>query len=259
MARTSWIRKQFEFCGPLTGQAPKSREIEHRAANRGDGVRVRRRPISTAGARGPIRQTGSLGQIPRGTGPAPVLTSSPVMRIRRAPVEHTPPSEFRPRFCPSHELLRRQLWPITEPIVTDHFETFAGMQENALGVATPVGARSWFVYALEPARHRQTTAAAKRRPRVAPSPGSFARSVRRVLDTRIDRVPDREPLQLISEPGPESQIGARIDMVGIQLERAGQRPLVRTRPEDRAHDVDARQFLAPRDGVLVVSVSAARK
>ena len=232
------------------------------------------------------------------------------MRIRRAPVEHTPPSEFRPRFCPSarcddhrldrsqryryvrngfyrrqcdrrriqrfkckrcktgfsqqtfsvtycmkrpdlllpvanwivsgvilrrlarslnglrpdhpchpstvarlsrrigsqcllvHEELRRDLRPITEAIVTDHFETFAGMQENALSVATPVGARSWFVYALEPAWHRQTTAAARRRPRVAPSPGSIARSVVRVLDTLLDKVPDGEVLHLISDQEP---------------------------------------------------------
>ena len=105
-----------------------------------------------------------------------------------------------------HEELRRHLPPITEPIVSDHFETFAGLQENALGVATPVGARSWFVYALEPAWHRQTTAAAKRRPRVAPSPGSFARSVTRVLDTLLDKVPEGEQLRLISDQDPNHAV-----------------------------------------------------
>lgn len=101
-----------------------------------------------------------------------------------------------------HEELRRHLPPITEPIVSDHFEAFAGMQENALGVATPVGARSWFVYALEPAWHRQATATARRRPRVAPSPGAFARSVTRMLDTLIEKVPEDQELELISDQDP---------------------------------------------------------
>jgi hypothetical protein len=100
------------------------------------------------------------------------------------------------------EVLRRSLPAIAEPIVSDHFETFAGMQENALGVATPVGARSWLVYALEPAWHRQATAVAKRRQRVAPTPEAIERSVRRMLDTLIAQVPEGEVLDLVSDDDP---------------------------------------------------------
>lgn len=98
-----------------------------------------------------------------------------------------------------HEQSLQSLPAIDEPIVSDHFETFAGMQENALAVATPVGARSWFMYALEPAWHRQTTASARRRPRVAPSPGAIARSVTRMLDRLLDKVPDDRDLTVISD------------------------------------------------------------
>lgn len=101
-----------------------------------------------------------------------------------------------------HEELRRSLPPIAEPIVSDHFGTFVGMQENALAVATPVGAESWFVYSLEPAWHRRATAASKRRPRVAPSPGEIERSVGRMLDTLFKHVPEGQTLDLISDDDP---------------------------------------------------------
>lgn len=42
-----------------------------------------------------------------------------------------------------------------EPLVWDHFESFEFTQDYPLGVATVVGAGSWFVYALEPAPHRR--------------------------------------------------------------------------------------------------------
>jgi hypothetical protein len=84
-------------------------------------------------------------------------------------------------------------------VVSDHFETFAGMQENALAIATPVGARSWFVYALEPAWHRRSTRSSRRRPRVARSPRSIERSVARMLDTLLALVPPETRLELVSD------------------------------------------------------------
>lgn len=101
-----------------------------------------------------------------------------------------------------HEELRRHLPPIREPIVSDHFGAFVGMQENALGVATPVGRDSWFVYALEPAWHRRATAASRRKPRVFPSPLELERSVTRLLDTLVERVPEGESLDLVSDDDP---------------------------------------------------------
>ena len=101
-----------------------------------------------------------------------------------------------------HEELRQELPPIREPVVSDHFGTFAGMQENALAVATPVGADSWFVYGLEPAWHRRATAASKRKSRVAPSPLESERSVRWMLDTLVARVSQGESLDLVSDDDP---------------------------------------------------------
>ncbi len=47
-----------------------------------------------------------------------------------------------------------QLPALKEPIVHDHFEVFIGRQDRALGVGTPVGATSWYVYDIDPAPHR---------------------------------------------------------------------------------------------------------
>ena len=139
-----------------------------------------------------------------------------------------------------HEQSLRSLPAITEPIVSDHFETFAGMQENALGVATPVGARSWFVYGLEPAWHRQTTASARRQPRVAPSPGSAERSVTRMLDRLFEKVPDDRELILISDQDPNH---ARA--VAKHRRRRGIRHRAYRNPPNRRVD-------EPRDAATVV-------
>lgn len=97
------------------------------------------------------------------------------------------------------EELRACLHRIREPIASDPFETFAGLQQNALGVATAVGARSWFVDALEPAWHRSATTASRHRKRVATSPRAIERSVTRTLDTLLEHVPERGVLDLISD------------------------------------------------------------
>src|SRR5262245_28162403 len=47
-----------------------------------------------------------------------------------------------------------QLVPWREPVVLDHFETFEFCQEFQVGLATPVGAHSWFLLGPDPARHR---------------------------------------------------------------------------------------------------------
>lgn len=100
------------------------------------------------------------------------------------------------------EQLRHGLPPTREPIVSDHFDAFVGMQENAFAVATAVGATSWFVYALEPAWHRRRTASSKRRPRVAASPRSLERSVDRMLDTLLALLASPGKLDLISDDDP---------------------------------------------------------
>ena len=59
-----------------------------------------------------------------------------------------------------HSLLLLQLAlehrpALGEPLNYDDFETFAGSQDQPLGIGTAVGHHSWFVYALEPAPHRR--------------------------------------------------------------------------------------------------------
>ncbi len=45
---------------------------------------------------------------------------------------------------------------VDEAFVLDHFETFEFTQDYPFGVATVVGAESWFVYELDPAPHART-------------------------------------------------------------------------------------------------------
>ena len=80
---------------------------------------------------------------------------------------------------------------VDEPFVLDHFETFEFTQDYPFGVATPVGAHSWFVYGLDPAPHARTghrSAHQQRRlesrPRRA-ARGGYEGSTRRTLDLLI--------------------------------------------------------------------------
>lgn len=86
-------------------------------------------------------------------------------------------------------LTRRELaGQANEPFVFDHFETFEFTQDYPFGVGTLVGAKSWFVYDLDPAPHGRTgrvSEAQKDRLRVRPrrpGHGGYLGSSRRVLD-----------------------------------------------------------------------------
>jgi transposase-like protein len=54
-----------------------------------------------------------------------------------------------------HSLALEQLGDVEEPVTVDHFESFVRSQLEALGIATAVGHRSWFVYVVDPAPHRR--------------------------------------------------------------------------------------------------------
>jgi transposase-like protein len=77
---------------------------------------------------------------------------------------------------------------VDEPFVLDHFETFEFTQDYPFGVATPVGAESWFVYGLDPAPHvrtgKRTPAQRERLARRPPRErrGCYLGSTRRTLD-----------------------------------------------------------------------------
>ena len=53
-----------------------------------------------------------------------------------------------------HARCLRDLPPLGEALVHDHWEVFIGRQDQALGIGTAVGSQSWFVYDLDPAPHR---------------------------------------------------------------------------------------------------------
>ena len=96
---------------------------------------------------------------------------------------------------------------LLEPVVLDHFETFEFTQDYPFGVATAVGARSWFVYALDPAPHARTGRRSrtqarrlKSRPKRA-TRGRYAGSTRRVLDSLLELTSDQ--LTVVSDGHPD--------------------------------------------------------
>jgi hypothetical protein len=97
------------------------------------------------------------------------------------------------------EELHRLAPDLTEPVVLDHFESFVGPQENGLGLATPIGQDTGWVYGGRPAWHRQATHASRREPRVATRPQEVERSVDEVLTLLFAKVPQGSTLHIVSD------------------------------------------------------------
>jgi len=97
---------------------------------------------------------------------------------------------------------------LDETVVLDHFETFELTQDLPFGVATPVGARSWFVYGIDPAPHertgRRSAEQERRRRRRAPRParGGYLGSTRRVLEALLPLCAPGDPLRLVGDGHP---------------------------------------------------------
>jgi transposase-like protein len=116
---------------------------------------------------------------------------------------------------------------ISEPVVFDHFETFEFSQDLPVGVATAVGAASWFLYALDPTPHSRTgrrSAAQRRRLRRRPRRrrrGGYVGSTSRVLDTLLAPAAAGRPLHLIADGHPAYDAAVRAHPQGerIRLER----------------------------------------
>ncbi len=101
---------------------------------------------------------------------------------------------------------------LQEPVVLDHFETFVYSQDDRLGIATPVGQRSWFVYGIDPAPHRRAgkRSRRKRAPRHAlPEhlPGSVIGSTHRVLELLFQLSPGG--FELVSDDHPAYRAALR--------------------------------------------------
>jgi transposase-like protein len=114
-------------------------------------------------------------------------------------------------------LALEQLDALREPALLDHFETFQYCQEMAVGIATAAGARSGFVYAVDPVLHRHggemRPARAKRlkslvRRHGALPTGSYRRSTERVLQKLFPKVPSGEHLRLIADGKPDYRAAA---------------------------------------------------
>ena len=94
-----------------------------------------------------------------------------------------------------HARCLRELEGISESIVHDHFETFIGRQDQALGIGTAVGAESWFVYDVDPAPHRGSGRRPDRKEAALLSPErAYVRSIRRTIETLSRKVSPMERL-----------------------------------------------------------------
>jgi len=137
---------------------------------------------------------------------------------------------------------------LDEPVVLDHFETFELTQDLPLGLATPVGAHSWFVYAIDPAPHArsgrrsppQQRRCARRRPR--PRRGGYLGSTTRVLDRLLPLCPAKRPLRLLGDGHPaydqarrRHPQAARIQLVRFPNPARGPKGAPRS-PQARARD-----------------------
>ena len=97
-----------------------------------------------------------------------------------------------------HARCLEDVGPLGEPVVHDHFETFVGRQDHALGVGTAVGATSWFLYDVDPAPHRGSG----RRPDRGPgtrvkAQRPYVASIRRTIRALLPRVSAPNRLQLV--------------------------------------------------------------
>jgi len=106
-----------------------------------------------------------------------------------------------------------ELGEIPEHLVADHFEMFVRTQDYPVGVATVVGARSWFVYALDPAPHARTgrrSAVQEERRKARPpqaSRGGYTGSMSRVLAALLHFFPETPPIRLVTD-GHEAYVRA---------------------------------------------------
>jgi len=124
-----------------------------------------------------------------------------------------------------HALAALGLAP-AEPIVLDHFETFEFTQDLPFGVATPVGAESWFVYGVDAAPHRRTgrrSPAQRRRLRARPqrtTRGGYVGSAMRTIRGLLSVNGGSRPLQLVADDHPayRKALAALGGPPGVRLE-----------------------------------------
>ena len=112
---------------------------------------------------------------------------------------------------------------LDEPIVYDDFESFFFCQEFALGMGTPVGQESWFIYGLDYAPHRRggrrTPAQRARRRRLSPAPRyPYREALARALDLLTDKIPAGCKLRLITDDHGEYRMAVAAHPAGDRIE-----------------------------------------
>jgi transposase-like protein len=120
-----------------------------------------------------------------------------------------------------HARCRANLPSLNEPVVHDHWEVFVGRQDRALGVGTAVGARSWFVYDVDPAPHKGSG----RRPDRKPDDGTASRasrpyvaSIRRTIRGLMALLSDSNTLLLRADGRIDYLVALREEAVGSRIE-----------------------------------------
>jgi len=119
-----------------------------------------------------------------------------------------------------HARCNSELPALVEPVVHDHFETFIGRQDRALGVGTAVGAASRYVYDIDPAPHRGSG----RRPDRKPEDGttvrvnrSYAESIRRSIRALIPHVSGSDQLVLRTDGRTDYRVALQDETVGSRV------------------------------------------
>jgi transposase-like protein len=113
-----------------------------------------------------------------------------------------------------HARCLESLDALTEPIVHDHFETFVGRQDHALGVGTAVGARSWFVYDVDPAPHRGSGRRPDRKPgTMMKAQRSYVESIRRTIQALLPKVSAPNRLHLLVDGRVDYQAAVRLGTI----------------------------------------------
>jgi hypothetical protein len=117
-----------------------------------------------------------------------------------------------------HARCLENLVKIGEPVVHDHHETFIGRQDHALGVGTAVGARSWFLYDLDPAPHKGSGRRPDRlsAPRVSAS-APYVRSIGRTLRALLSKISASDRLELITDGRTDYQEAAKSHPQRVRL------------------------------------------
>ena len=101
---------------------------------------------------------------------------------------------------------------LREAVVHDHFETFVGRQDRALGIGTAVASRSRFVFGPDPAPHRGSGRRPDRMERTGDAEGgnrAYIRSISRSLDRLARLAPADRPLVLVVDGRKDYRVALR--------------------------------------------------